>query len=435
MSGDDTRRSASGSLIKAFSGGARKALSSLSPNQVNQRTNNERVEDVQSVSSLDPNDDNLMMSTRHNFDDDSHMLPKMRSTAQRYGRYNPLEPQPRITTSAVRGHFQDFDQDEQSDDEDSIEIGRGHRGSARNTPSKVNSDLALNIGNSSLWEVTGTPPIERKRRPTAKINDGIGRGSLRRDAQKRAASASNKDPSFNLATLGRPGARISPGKKGSQERSRSGVVDKYDQVPADIDDSYYYGGRPNATADEPPSTVKPARFTSQHAPVASATPSRRNTVGTPRSAPNATIDSFALPEIPGMTELISGIRQDGTPVFSRAGKSRFKYSSRRVSAPLPNFIPIESAPMPEEEKVIIAQLQLLKDKLAEMEREKEDADIKIDDYEQEILQLRDELDAQDRLRRTDSGLGPSDGENGDDSKANWKIEKTSKFTLPACLWS
>jgi hypothetical protein len=132
-----------------------------------------------------------------------------------------------------------------------------------------------------------------------------------------------------------------------------------------------------------------------------------------------------------MTELISGIRQDGTPIFSRSGKPRSKYSSRRVSAPLPNFIPVESVPMPEEEKVIIAQLQLLKDRLAEMEREKEEADIKIDDYEQEILRLRDELDAQDRLRRTDSGLGPSDGENGSDSKANWKIEKTSKFNLQA----
>lgn len=366
MSGDDTRRSASGSLIRAFSGGARKALSSLSPNQVNQRTNNDRLDGLESVSSLDPNDDNVMMSTRHNFDDDSHLLPKMRSTAQRYGRYNPPEPQPRITTSAVRGHFQDFDQDAQSDDEDSIEIGRGHRGSGRNTPNKIDSDFALNIGNSSLWEVTGTPPIERRPRPTAKKTDGIERGSLRRDAQKRAASTNH-----NLASLGRPGARISPAKKAIQEQRRSGVTDKYEQFTENIDDSYYYGGHPNATADEPPSTVKPARFTSQNAAVAAGTPIRRNTVGTPRSAPNATVDSFALPEIPGMTELISGIRQDDTPIFSRSGKPRSKFNSRRVSAPLPNFIPVQGVPMPEEEKLIIAQLQLLKDRLAELESENE----------------------------------------------------------------
>jgi len=427
MSGDDTRRSASGSLIRAFSGGARKALSSLSPNQVNQRTNNPRLDEVQSVSSLDPNDDNLMMSTRHNLDDDSHFLPKLRSTAQRYGRYNPPEPQPRITTSAVRGHFKDFDQDVQSDDERSLEIGRGNKGSARNTPSKINSDLALNIGNSSLWEITATPPMERRSKQTTKKGDGVERGSLKRDAQKRAASTIYKENGISLASLGRTGTRLSPGKKSSQEQRLSGF-DKYDQAE-DNDDTYYYGGRPNVNAD-PPSTVKPARFTSQRASVASTTPQRRTTFGTPRSAPNATIDSFALPEIPGLTELISGIRQDGTPIFSRTGKSRSKYGSRRVSAPLPNFIPIESVPMPEEEKIIIAQLQLLKDKLAEMEREKENADAKIEDYEGEILRLRDDLEAQDRLRRADSGLGPSDGEDGSNDKADWKIEKISKNGLP-----
>jgi hypothetical protein len=422
MSGGDTSRSASGSLIRAFaSSAARKALGSLSNNQLNQRSNNEQVEEIQSVSSLDPNDDNLVMSTRHNFEDDSRLLPKMRSTAQKYGRYSLPEPQPRITTSAVRGHFRDFDQDEQSSDEYSIEVGRGHKGSAHNTPSKINSDLALNIGNSSLWEVTGTPPVDRRPRPTARKSDGIERGSLRRDAQKRAASTN-----YNLANFGRPGTRVSPAKKGAKEQHRSGVTSNYEQFTENIDDSYYYGGHPNATADEPPSTVKPARFSTQHNPVAVGTPSRRNTVGTPRSAPNATVESFALPEIPGMTELISGIRQDGTPIFSRSGKPRSKYSSRRVSAPLLNFVPVESVPMPEEEKQIIAQLQVLKEKLSDLEQEKEEADMKIEDYEQEIAQLREQLDAQDRLRRTDSGLGPSDGENGSDGKVGWKAEKISK---------
>src|SRR5215469_68004 len=199
MSGDDTARSASGAAIRALSGGFRKPLSTASPNRLNQQANNEPREELHSVSSIDPSDDNVMMSTRHNFDEDS-LLPKMRSTAQRYGRYSPPEPQPRITTSAVH----DFDREELSDEEPSVEVGRGHGRSTHNTPSKLHdSDLAMNVGNSSLWEVTGTPPIERRPKSTAKKSDGIERGSLRRDAQKRAASTNYKGTEVNLSSLGR----------------------------------------------------------------------------------------------------------------------------------------------------------------------------------------------------------------------------------------
>ena len=429
MSGDDTARSASGAAIRALSGGFRKPLSSVSPNRLNQQTNEPR-EEVQSFSSIDPNDDNLMMSTRHNFDEDS-LLPKMRSNAQRYGRYNPSEPQPRITTSAAYRHFHDFDQEELSDEVPSVEIGRGHKRSTHNTPSKPHdSDLAMNIGNSSLWEVTGTPPIERRPRPSAKKNDGIERGSLRRDAQKRAASINYKSAEVNLSSLGRPSARASPGKAVLQDRRRS-----YAQVSPEEDDSFYYGGRPDQNADAPTTTTKNTRlgsrsaFAATAAPIASVTPQRATAFGTPRSAPNATLDSFALPDIPNMTELVSGFHTDGTPIFPRSGKARSKYTSRRASAPLPNFIPVESVPVPEEEKKIIASLQLLKEKMADMEREKEETDLKIDEYEQEILRLRDELETQERLRRTDSGLGPSDGEAGGNGKVDWKIEKTSTCSV------
>lgn len=428
MSGDDTARSASGTAIRALSGGFRKPLSSVSPNRLNQQANKEPREELQSVSSINPSDDNLMMSTRHNFDEDS-FLPKMRSNAQRYGRYNPPESQPCVITSAVHRHFHDLDQEQSSDEGPSVEVGRGHKRSTHNTPSKLHdSELAMNVGNSSLWEVTGTPPVERRPKPTVKKSDGIERGSLRRDAQNRATSTNYKGMEVNLSSLGRPGATVPHGKTTLQDRHRS-----YAQVSPKQDESYYYGGRFDESADLPTTTIKNSRLASRNAfakgvtPVASATPKRPTAFGMPRPAPNATLDSFALPDIPNMTELVSGFRTDGTSTFSRSGKTRSKYASRRSYAPFPSYIPAESVPVPEEEKQIIASLQLLKEKLANVEQEKEEADQKLDEYEREVLRLQDEIETQKRLRRADSAFSPSDGEAGNNDKVDWKIEKTSKY--------
>src|SRR5579871_3285008 len=151
MSGDETARSSSGAAIRALSGGFRKPLSSVSSNRLNQQAHNEPHEELQSVSSIDPSDDNLMMSTRHNFDEDLP-LPKMRSTSQRYSRCNSHESQPRIATSAVHGNFHNFEQEESFEEEPSVEVGRGHKMSIHNTPNKMHdSELAMNVGNSSLW--------------------------------------------------------------------------------------------------------------------------------------------------------------------------------------------------------------------------------------------------------------------------------------------
>ena len=83
--------------------------------------------------------------------------------------------------------------------------------------------------------------------------------------------------------------------------------------------------------------------------------------------------------------------------------------------------------MPEEENQIFASLQLLKEKLINMELEKDEADQKIDEYEQELVRLRDEIETQKKLRRADSALGPLDGDAGGNNKVDWKIEKTSRY--------
>lgn len=88
-------------------------------------------------------------------------------------------------------------------------------------------------------------------------------------------------------------------------------------------------------------------------------------------ATNHTAQSFILPDLPNITELVSGMRNDSTPVFSRTTKTRSRFTSAthdRVSnVTLTNHAQIVSIPLPDEEKAIFASLQSLKDRVAELE--------------------------------------------------------------------
>jgi hypothetical protein len=93
------------------------------------------------------------------------------------------------------------------------------------------------------------------------------------------------------------------------------------------------------------------------------------------------------------------------------------------------YAPVDGLELPKDEKELIASLHLLQDKLAQMERERADSDQKTYEYEQEIIQLRSEMEQQRNIRRSDSALGSSDGEGNGKVTARTKlqIEKTRKF--------
>jgi len=326
-------------------------------------------------------DKDALMSTRNDFDDDtSHFLPKLRATAQKMGYYNPPEPQQHVPTSVVNRNFQDFDGNDtfnngNLDDSESIEIGRG----LGHTPSRANrSDARVN--SDIMYQ--GTPPVRPK--PTPK-------SSLRRDVALRRASG-----------------------------NRGGLANAYTSVSAKDNNS------PRQRPEEITRDAKSSRFgrnfsgsdTENWAP---------QVFGTPRSAANGTAQSFMLPDLPNLTELVSGTYKDGTPVFSRSGKKRSRLSSA-PSAPFsqPNFIPVGGIAVPEDEKAILASLQLLKDKFAHLEQEKLEADRKVEDYEDEVVKLRAQLVAQQNFRRSDSALGSTDGEGDASARTKWQVEKTRK---------
>ncbi|KIW04247.1 uncharacterized protein PV09_04552 [Verruconis gallopava] len=361
----DTERSTSARAIHALAASRRRSRASPAPS----------IASSDDVSTFNPDNDDALMSTKHHIDeDDSHFLPKIRTTAQQRRYYNPELP-PQVPTSAVRREFGDFDHSNSTDDEEnSIEVGRG----IGNTPSKPNksldSEILLEIGNSH-YEFKGTPPS--RSRPTPKSN-------LRKEAQLRRASST----------------RVPTNTRSTKEN----VMAQHDNQDA--------RSRPTRFASR---TVSANNDTYQR-PLAG-TPQRAN--GTPRGVANSTVQSFLLPEMPNLTELFGGSIK-GTPMLSRG------LPNRRVTPANPgpgNYIPVSSVPIPEEEKAILHSLQILKERLEQVEQEKAEADHRIEEYEIQVSELQAQLDAHASLRRSDSALGSSDGEAVGSSKNKWKIEK------------
>lgn len=143
-----------------------------------------------------------------------------------------------------------------------------------------------------------------------------------------------------------------------------------------------------------------------------------------------THQSFLLPDLPNITELVSGVRQDGTPLFSRSAKATSRFGTpsqrRKLSTLKQSHLPIDSVPIPVDEKSLYVSLQLLQDKVVTLEAEKTKAEDKLEEYEMELLQMKSKLEEQARSRHSDSALG-TDIEEG--KRRDWQGQKTRKRSV------
>ncbi|KAH5334048.1 hypothetical protein HBI49_039190 [Parastagonospora nodorum] len=355
------------------------------------------------------NDPDFLHSTQHRIEDETNTLPqypRIRSTAKKVNAWHMLRSeQPVPDTSMVNKEFGDFDQSISDEEEAmSVEQARGNGRSAHGTPSKMSSHF------NSLYDIT--PPSNRTRKSYAAET-----GSLRRDAQIRRASRNDLDTASP-----RPASkRNSPALPAKQDRSRTSLAQLHAKLSED--ESSFMDHRPPTLTME---STKNTRWgnRSRHTSLqidGTVDPAPRNSA-TPRSraaaAQNATAQSFILPDLPNLTELVSGVFEDGTPVFSKTMPTRSRFSAPPNGGRKPQFTPIEGVPIPDEEKAIFAALQLLQDKVADMERERAEAEKKIEEQDLELIELRATTQAQEKLRRSDSG------QDSDAGKGSWKVEKT-----------
>ncbi|KAF2494425.1 hypothetical protein BU16DRAFT_463206 [Lophium mytilinum] len=350
-------------------------------------------------------------------------FPHIRSTAKKYGRWQNLAPEPRITSSVVRNEFKDFDQDSEfdrgtedsnfTDNSISIERNRGVKRGSHNTPQHLNSSFVMSPVplRDSLYDVT--PPAKRASRKTPQQSPLAEPSSLRRDSQMRRVSGS-------------PAASAPPAAPGLAKGLRKTTLSQMHAMVTDDE---------SAIDDQPPTVTltKTARFgtaSRRQEPTQEqnthARKSQQAFNNTPRSV-HSTAQSFMLPDLPNLTELVSGVFQDGTPVFNRTSRPRSHFFRLPTSPTQQGHNPIDSVPIPQEEKAIFASLQLLQEKVAQLEREKDEAEKRMEEQDIEIVELRAAHDAQERDRRPDSGLGSTDGEAASDRRG-WKVEKTKLET-------
>ncbi|KAF2837600.1 hypothetical protein M501DRAFT_177100 [Patellaria atrata CBS 101060] len=389
-------------------------------------------EDLSQVSSLDP-DDIVAESTRNQAFEESFTdpLPGVRDSAKRYHPrcWQPRSPPPKVTSSFLEHAFDDFSGEFRQEGSPeasnsasvSVELGRGNQrqsprvASTRLYNSRTDSQRKhSNMDNNSLYDITATP--QNKPRTSLRKVDSADRSTLKREAQLRSASRQQQE---NLE--GNFTKEIKELLAGT-DRPKSTLAQSHARVTMEEDASII---------DERPPTVslnlKTTRFNNPRSRQTSGvgnetatTPNNSKHYASPflRTPANGTIQSFVLPDIPNLTELVSGAYKEGTPVFSCSGKIRSRFAPA-PDADAPHHNSFEDIPVPQDEKVLIASLKLLSDKFARLEEEKLSADDKVDRYGNKIIKLEAELDV---LKRPDSTLGSPDGDFG---KSAWKTEKAN----------
>jgi len=349
------------------------------------------------------NDPDILMSTQHNIQEDTNTLPqypRIRSTAKKVNAWHMLRSeQPNPDTSMVNKEFGDFDHS-MSEEEEAASVEQA-RGLPRGTPSKMSSQF------NSLYDIT--PPSNRTRKSYAAES-----GSLRRDAQIRRASRNDLDTASPRPASKRNSPAL-PAKRNSLAQLHAKLSE---------DESSFMDQRPpTLTMDSAKNTRWGNRSRHSSLQIDGVVEPRTNV--TPRTRPttaqNATAQSFILPDLPNLTELVSGVFEDGTPVFSKTAPARSRFSAPPNGGRRPQHIPVEGVPIPEEEKAIFSALQLLQDKVEQMEHERAEAEKKIEEQDLELIELRATTQAQEKLRRSDSA------QDSDSAKGSWKVEKTRKL--------
>ena len=307
-----------------------------------------------------------------------------------------LRPQPayRLDKEALKNLLPESengdsqDDEEQEEEDDTVEIGRGAKKSHRVVEDSRNDDSIQSAdGRMGSYGLTYTPQKDTRKRS----ND------LRKDAQLRLASMlSHKE---NIDSQNRSSNDRNP-RPQTEKRNRRTLGEMHSKAAETYDGSLL--------TDERPATVT---FTTKNTRFGSGThrpgPAKAGVTENITASEN---QSFLLPDIPNLSELVSGIYQDGTPIFQRTSKSRFgstRKASRQASYPR-----IDAVPIPDDEKAIFVSLKLLQDKVVELEKGRAEAEREVEELQEANAILNREKEEQKRYRRSDSALGSSEEDNG-----------------------
>jgi regulator of replication initiation timing len=334
-----------------------------------------------------------------------------------------------IDTSAIQRAFPDFSQGPASptDVSISIELGRGYKSKNTSSAPKYQerlSHMGSSIDFSPAVAKHFTPNKARHQQDkVTKLEEEHNVHNNRFDRDKKDNRAVS-GMSFKTTNYGSTGSRQSSAGERQNLASVHTRVSEYagsqasDERPVTLNltnRSSRFASRnvPSGSAGKLPSTFGTSKTFLDDLKKKSSTKAQSAIRGTTNN--QGTQQSFLLPDMPNITELVSGVFEDGTPVFSLTSKSR---PSRFIPGPKKRsplvHAPVESIAIPEEEQAIFVSLKLLQEKIADLEQHRSEAEATIQELQEKNRQLEQEKQEKRRARRSDSALASSGSDAGDD---------------------
>ena len=402
--------------------------------------------------SFDP-DNEALVSTRQ-LENSVQQLPELRASAQKYSRFSRPEPKSEldyvIDTSAIGRAFPDFTQGGSSSDDASvsIELGRGiKKGSGTisklgrfnrsPTPVKSNQDDSFDFSAPIIDShyITGTPPLANPR--TRKSNGAVSSprttdSQLRRSSGLRNEIRENTSPLAKTKDYGSGGSRQGSENRQSLAAMHARVQDENDASYIEEDraptvDLTARSSRFSSAKHHPRERNKPlpAKFCSKQNFVPSNPQHRGNAASRRRTSDQCLpgtchgTQSMVLPDIPNVSELVSGVFEDGTPVFSVDGKPRSTRFASGAQNPKSqsskvDHVNVNEVEVPRDEQDIYLSLQLLQDKVDDLERIRAESELAMSELQHRNRTLEAEKAEHKRYQRSDSAIGLTDGSDAGD---------------------
>lgn len=416
-------------------------------------------------------------------------LPDLRASAQKYNRFGrrPSEPDYAIDTSALGRAFPDFTQvspaEEDATQSKSIEIGRAPSrisntsSRARNNPSRASNgtigklsrsntrspnpamgvdapmasandvfDLSAAMTNSP--RSTGSPlKVPKKRQSLNATQPAQGQNTQMRNASSLCKEVSEVSPPLVKTKdygsgSSRQGSDQRQSRSSQSEKAASHRFDKdmsqtSNERPPEVDltvrSSRFGGARNprNLTGDSLPGRFISGQQFVQRPIQTSQKATQGQNAQDPPNSNISTQQSFAVPPLPHLNELVSGVYENGTPVFSRNGKPHVQPQQRQTSRPEP--AEADDITVDPQEQDIYASLKLLEDRVAELEMERAETEVFIQELEHKNYTLESERARQRSVQRSDSAIGMTDraSDGGDGPRMGPRkllIEKNRKYS-------
>jgi hypothetical protein len=426
------------------------------------------------VDDFDPEGDSALMSSWLITDRDRKKLPNIRDTAKKYGRWEPRREQPFVINTSVLGRtFPDFSQGlSVVDDTFSLEGARGNNTQRRtssnipqaNNTNTISETLPPNTLGNYDQNISTTPKVP----PLKKAQMNYVQTQMYNNIKHQnipphyihVEQKENVPPNSQKAADGSP--YISHASRTVSGEKRS-LADLHARVTDDSEGSILGGQRPatvtiqsrntrfSNTTQTQPQQPQPAPVPSKRQQSADALaeairkasdtqskPQHKKQANAPANnhqnftTPNPTQQSFMIPTMPASSEQGTGTFNNGVPVYTQQGKVQSRNSSAR-SLRHGKFGPVDGIEVPEEEEDIYELAQMLREKVAQLELEKAESQLTIDELKKDNNQLaleRKQLEKTRGRARADSGLGDSGSDHGGDRVTSLDTEKASKFFDP-----